>query len=175
MALASLVAWNGLFASIFTLIIGIIYIKVKMVNLNWKLEWQDCDFTNKGPYEPWIDCNMMWATVFGIVGVAFWAPVSFGLAGLYLQRPPLLKADHFPKTFSQYGGLMIVQASYANFGYCGKLGVVCGAYSVFVALLCFAASLLGLDEEGQQKSLLRLPGFGRRRLADGDSTASSEE
>eukprot|EP00928_Gymnodinium_smaydae_P000197 TRINITY_DN10071_c0_g1_i2.p2 TRINITY_DN10071_c0_g1~~TRINITY_DN10071_c0_g1_i2.p2 ORF type:complete len:175 (-),score=42.05 TRINITY_DN10071_c0_g1_i2:30-554(-) len=144
--LSQLIAWNGLFVSVFTTIIGLIYIQQK--GLKWKLEWSECGWENKGQYELWVDCNQNWTNSFGVVGMVFWFPLYIGLAGLYVQRAPLLKAP-FPRKFAHYGAFLVFNASYANFAYCGRLGIVCGAWSMLTAGFCFLASFLGFDHCGR--------------------------
>mmetsp|Transcript_80939 Transcript_80939/g.142782 ORF Transcript_80939/g.142782 Transcript_80939/m.142782 type:complete len:178 (+) Transcript_80939:67-600(+) len=138
-AIGNGLALAGLATSLFSLVIGLIYIKVHFPS--FELKYSTCWFEDPDEYSSWVDCNGQWASNWGMVGLPYWVPLIVGAIGTVMYRPLLLEVCGFPKNFLQFGIFQIFQGMFGNMGFCGKLGVVCGFASVSLGIVMIVASL----------------------------------
>merc|ERR1712228_592018 len=122
-------------ASCLTLILGMIHLGDKIENLS--VEFSDCSFVQEG-------CNAGWRTVFTFNPNIFfdlWTPIVFGLVGIGLH----CRFVHYKIVWNylMYALFMLVNALFANMGYCGQFGVGVAAFSFACCLVCIIVRLMG--------------------------------
>lgn len=157
-------------SSVVTVLIGLIYAYWHFPSLS--LKFSDCYFESPNQYTPWVDCNNDWATEWGMVGVPTWVPLILGLTGAMMANPSILQVVGFPRNFLQHGIFLIVQAMFANIGYCGKLGVATGFCSIALGVIDIVAYCFGIRSD-RMKELQRLKeGIGYTTQEDEDESMS---
>ncbi|CAE7625833.1 BIP5 [Symbiodinium microadriaticum] len=124
--------------SVVTVLIGSIYLYWHFPS--FKLKFEECYFENPDEYTYWVDCNSTWSNNWGMVGIPVWVPFFVGVAGTLMYYPMMMEVVGFPKNFLQHGIFLIIQAFFANIGYCGKLGVATGFVSIAVGIIAIIAS-----------------------------------
>ncbi|CAK9106260.1 unnamed protein product [Durusdinium trenchii] len=82
-----------------------------------------------------------------MVGIPNWVPFYVGLAGAMMVNPFILQVVGFPRNFLQHGIFLIIQALFANIGYCGKIGVAAGYFSIAVGVLDLIASAFHIKSD----------------------------
>lgn len=135
-------------ASSFTLLLGIVYIVLRLENLDVRFE--SCKIFTE-------DCNHHWRGIFSFrPNVLFdvWVPIVVGILGMSVHVLGLRFCAFFvwllPTNYAQYAFFMCVSALFANIGYCGQGGVIVGILSGVAFLFCIIARLMG---EGNIKML----------------------
>jgi hypothetical protein len=133
-ALASVIC---LIASLCTIVIGSIYIFLKITNANWK-------FSSCGLFEE--DCNYAWRQVFTFrpdILLTMWTPLVLGTIGTSIHFRNLRFCAFFdqllPTTYTHYAIFMTVTALFANMGYTGQAGVMIGSLCIIAAFVCVVA------------------------------------
>ncbi|CAK9040539.1 Luminal-binding protein 5 [Durusdinium trenchii] len=111
------------------------------------LKFSECHFEDPDEYTYWVDCNDAWAKDWGMVGVPNWVPLIVGLVGTMMVNPYILQVVGFPRNFLQHGIFLIVQAMFANIGYCGKIGVATGYASIAVGVIDIIASAFHIKSD----------------------------
>mmetsp|Transcript_102695 Transcript_102695/g.143129 ORF Transcript_102695/g.143129 Transcript_102695/m.143129 type:complete len:180 (-) Transcript_102695:158-697(-) len=124
--------------SVVTVLIGSIYLYWHFPS--FALKFEECYFENPDEYTYWVDCNSTWSNNWGMVGIPVWVPFFVGVAGTLMYYPMMMEVVGFPKNFLQHGIFLIIQAFFANIGYCGKLGVATGFVSIAVGIIAIIAS-----------------------------------
>jgi len=111
-----------------TLILGVIHLVYKIENLS--VEFSDCSLIQEG-------CNQQWRTVFILdpnIVFDLWTPTVFGLVGIGLHcRFVYYKVVW---NYVMFALFMIVNALFANMGFCGQFGVGVAAFSFASCLVC---------------------------------------
>ncbi|CAJ1378130.1 unnamed protein product [Effrenium voratum] len=149
----NLLAYASSATSAMTVIIGLIYMYWHFPSFN--LKFDDCYFEDPDEYTYWVDCNSTWANDWGMVGIPVWVPFLIGLTGAMMVNPMVLQVVGFPRNFVQHGFFLIVQAMFANIGYCGKLGVTTGFVSIAIGVIDIVAAGFGIKSD-RMKELQRL-------------------
>jgi len=139
--LANVLGLLGLGASLFTVSIGVIFMNKHPKS--FPLKWEACGMSNPDEYHLWVDCNSDWQKMWGMDSLPNLQPLLIGAFGAVMHRPVLLQVMGFPKNFLQYGIFMIIQGVVGNLGYCGKLGVINGFFSIIIGIACFYAQTTG--------------------------------
>eukprot|EP00933_Yihiella_yeosuensis_P064944 TRINITY_DN6850_c0_g2_i1.p1 TRINITY_DN6850_c0_g2~~TRINITY_DN6850_c0_g2_i1.p1 ORF type:complete len:180 (+),score=43.52 TRINITY_DN6850_c0_g2_i1:45-584(+) len=147
--LGNLVTYAGTVTSVATIVIGLIYLYNKPPS--FPLKW-DCPWKNPDEYTYWVDCNQQWSTSWGMVGLPKWCALLVGIGGTAMVSPGALEVVGFPKNCIQYACFLVFQAFFANFGFCGKIGVAVGYVSCAVALVALAAG--AMDEKSDRMEYL---------------------
>jgi len=147
-AAGNFIGFLGRSSSQFTLIIGVVYWYYHHPKMH--LKYSTCGWEDKAGSQ-WVDCNQEWASNFGMASLPFMTPLIVGLFGIFMYRPMLLQVHGFPKNFLQYSLFLLFQGLFANFGFCGKLGVLNGWFSVFVGILALFGQVLGLETDRMLK------------------------
>ncbi|CAE7929114.1 unnamed protein product, partial [Symbiodinium sp. KB8] len=155
----------GLASSLFTTIIGIVYTWYHHPVL--QLKWSECGWSDTAATK-WVDCNSEWASNFGMAQLPSLVPLLMGIFGTFMYRPMLLQVGGFPKNFVQYAVWLLFQGMFANFGYCGKLGVINGWFSIILAVASLVAEVTGLKTD----RMLELTGH--KLVSCGGSSASEK-
>ena len=131
----------GLIASTCTLGLGVVYLILRFQQT--PLAFARCDFAEA-------DCNWRWRQVFTLNPVRLldqWTPILFGVLGMavHLRHLKFCKFESrlLPNSYLQYSAFLAVATLFANFGYCGRLGVLVGSLDLLAALSCLAAWLMG--------------------------------
>ncbi|CAJ1337664.1 unnamed protein product [Effrenium voratum] len=151
--IGNLLAYASSATSAMTVIIGLIYMYWHFPSFN--LKFDDCYFEDPDEYTYWVDCNSTWANDWGMVGIPVWVPFLIGLTGAMMVNPMVLQVVGFPRNFVQHGFFLIVQAMFANIGYCGKLGVTTGFVSIAIGVIDIVAAGFGIKSD-RMKELQRL-------------------
>ncbi|CAK9116881.1 unnamed protein product [Durusdinium trenchii] len=147
-AAGNAIGFLGRGSSQFTLVIGVVYMWYH--HPKFALKYSECGWSDEAGSQ-WVDCNQEWASNFGMASLPFMTPLLVGLIGVFMYRPVLLQVQGFPRNFLQYGIWLVFQGIFANFGYCGKLGVMNGYFSVFVGILAFIGQITGLETDRMLK------------------------
>mmetsp|Transcript_79102 Transcript_79102/g.228750 ORF Transcript_79102/g.228750 Transcript_79102/m.228750 type:complete len:154 (+) Transcript_79102:67-528(+) len=135
-------------ASVCTLVLGAIYVMLKLDGMH--LRFDSCGWMQD-------DCNKNWREFFSFrPNVLFdvWTPLLVGILGTSVHVNGLKVCFLFewllPRTYVHYAFFMLVTAFFANFGYCGQVGVLIGVFSLCSAAMCVLAHLM---REGSIKVL----------------------
>eukprot|EP00420_Gonyaulax_spinifera_P038311 CAMPEP_0197886604 /NCGR_PEP_ID=MMETSP1439-20131203/16974_1 /TAXON_ID=66791 /ORGANISM="Gonyaulax spinifera, Strain CCMP409" /LENGTH=150 /DNA_ID=CAMNT_0043506411 /DNA_START=88 /DNA_END=540 /DNA_ORIENTATION=- len=121
--------------SLCTLALGVLFLVLTAHDL--RLEFSDCGFLEE-------DCNRAWRHVFTFrpeIVFDLWTPIVIGTLGICIH----LKSVKFSwvANYVQYSLFMLVNALFANFGYCGQGGILLGALSLLAVVGCIVARLTG--------------------------------
>eukprot|EP00440_Ansanella_granifera_P022192 gb/GFBE01024109.1/.p1 GENE.gb/GFBE01024109.1/~~gb/GFBE01024109.1/.p1 ORF type:complete len:175 (+),score=43.02 gb/GFBE01024109.1/:1-525(+) len=171
--IGDVLAYAGTVTSVFSLIIGIIFLAKKFPSFD--LKFSTCYFEDPDEYTYWVDCNSKWSSNWGMVGIVVWVPFLMGLFGTFMLRPMLLEVVGFPRNFLQYGLWLIIQAMFGNMGYCGKLGVICGFASIALGLVCIVAAAFGIKSHRmEQMEKLRKQRYAGAYSSQEDSNEESD-
>ncbi|ESS29509.1 putative transmembrane protein [Toxoplasma gondii VEG] len=73
-----------------------------------------------------------------------WAPIIFGIVS-FLTHFRLFDMKAITCNFSHYSSWNLAQALYANYGYCGVLGLVAGVLSTCTSFLSLVSAILHVD------------------------------
>merc|ERR1719210_705935 len=110
---------------------------------NMHIAFESCELLEE-------DCNQEWRGLFTLrPNVLFdvWTPLLFGILGTSIHVHNLRFCFFFewllPRSYVQYAFFMLTTALIADFGYCGKAGVIVGAVSVVSFVLCIIVRLTG--------------------------------
>eukprot|EP00930_Biecheleria_cincta_P036011 TRINITY_DN24729_c0_g1_i2.p1 TRINITY_DN24729_c0_g1~~TRINITY_DN24729_c0_g1_i2.p1 ORF type:complete len:188 (+),score=21.84 TRINITY_DN24729_c0_g1_i2:26-565(+) len=161
--IGNLLTYAGTATGAITIIEGLIY-------LYWKppsflLLWRTCYFEDPNDYTYWTDCNSQWAANWGFLSVqARYQPLIWGIVAALIPCPGLLAVIGFPKNFFQYGIFLAIKGVFGDLGYCGKLGVANGFFSIGLGLVMMVAAafhvkstrMIQLESKGyEQESVLQ--------------------
>eukprot|EP00930_Biecheleria_cincta_P027837 TRINITY_DN19476_c0_g1_i1.p1 TRINITY_DN19476_c0_g1~~TRINITY_DN19476_c0_g1_i1.p1 ORF type:complete len:171 (-),score=32.08 TRINITY_DN19476_c0_g1_i1:115-627(-) len=159
--------YAGLLTGIVSVIEGLIY-------LYWHppsflLNFSSCYFEDPNDYTYWVDCNSTWANNWGFMSVqARWQPMLWGVFAAMMSSPGLLEVFGFPKNFLQYGIFLVLKGIFGDMGYCGKLGVANGFFSVGLGLVMMVAAGFHIKSD-------RMASFVRRGYQKEDAEDSGSD
>lgn len=153
------VSWWCFICSLLTLVLGVIYILLRLADL--KIHFDQCGIIQEDCKREWRDtvyytgyrcaeCNLPWR---GVVTFEWetlldiWTPFIVGLVGVLLHMTALRWTSFLlwlmPQWYTHYGVFMFITAFFANFGYCGKVGIILGIVSLVGAIFCVVCYFVG--------------------------------
>ncbi|OEH80412.1 uncharacterized protein LOC34621397 [Cyclospora cayetanensis] len=150
--LATVTSWMGFMSGVFTLILWCFLLPASKV----RLYVEPGNFMGDVNQERWRQALFSFTPE---VFVDVWTPFLFGAVSLVAHfssfELPLVTGDYF-----RFFCWNLVMALFANLGYAGGLGIICGSYTLLVAffsLICLCAcngcAKLNLDPFSQQEPL----------------------